>query len=280
MSAPRDQRDFWTNQVGQIWVDERAAMDAILAPVLDRTLARARLSAGQTVLDIGCGAGTSTLAVARMVGDQGHVEGLDISATLLSSAAARAKGRKNISFTQADAETHVFVPTTFDTIVSRFGVMFFENSEAAFRNIVTALKPQGRISFAAWGGIEDNPFFTLPAQTARKLLGPTPRSDPDAPGPFALRDPVQIERIFKAADLTGQVEVVTENLIWHAGAKALAHTLCRIGPAQSALSHHGADAATQEALIAALVRDLAPYDTGAGIVIPARINYATARKPT
>jgi SAM-dependent methyltransferase len=280
MSEPRDQRSFWTDDVGHIWVAQRAAMDAILAPVLAGALTRAGLRAGEDVLDIGCGAGTSTLTAAQSVGDQGHVTGFDISVTLLNAARARAEGHANIIFVEADAETHPFPPLSADVIISRFGVMFFQDNVTAFRNMAAALRPQGRISFAAWGAIEENPFFTLPARTARELFGPTPRSDPDAPGPFALRDPRYVEQILQAAGLDARVEVATENLYWHDGAEALAVTLCEIGPAQSALNHHGVDAAGRAALVDALVADLKPYCTDAGITIPAQINYATARKAT
>ena len=280
MSNNIGQRVFWTDDAGPIWVEQRAGMDALLSGILDETLKRANLEAGHSVLDIGCGAGSSTLAVAEEIGENGHVTGVDISSTLLEDAQTRALGRTNIAFLEADAQTYPLVPQSADAIVSRFGVMFFEDSVAAFKNMATALRDDGVISFSAWGAIADNPFFTLPAQIARQILGPIPKSDPGAPGPFAFRAPQHIETVLSAAGMVPKIEVVAEKLIFADGAEALARIMCHIGPAHSALLYHKADAAAQAVLLEALTDALGTYQTEAGSAIPAQINYATARKST
>lgn len=278
MSGNEGQRDFWTDDAGPIWVDQRAGMDAILACVLENTLARAALQTGQSVLDIGCGAGTSTLAVADAIGETGHVTGIDISTTLLGAAQDRGLGRKNIGFLEGDAQSHPFAVRSADAIVSRFGVMFFDDSVAAFTNMATALRDDGVISFSAWGAIGDNPFFTLPAQVSRQILGPVPKSDPDGPGPFAFRDPKRIEGILRSAGLSPQIEVADEKLQSEQDAQAIAQTMCQIGPAHMALTHYEADDAQKAVLIEALIDALSGYETEGGITIPAQINYVTARK--
>ncbi len=278
MSDNNEQRGFWTDDAGPIWVDQRATMDAMFAPILHRTLAQAELREGQSVLDIGCGAGTSTLAVANQIGETGHVTGIDISSTLLEAAHARALGRTNVGLLDADAQTHPFVPQSADAIVSRFGVMFFDDSKAAFENMANALRADGIISFSAWSAISDNPFFTLPAQIARQILGPVPKSDPDAPGPFAFRDLEYVDGMLTSAGLSAQINVVEEGLICAEGPRALAHTMCLIGPANMAINHHGADSNKQGILLDALTEALSIYQTEAGLSIPARINYVTARK--
>ena len=278
MTTNSDQRDFWRDEAGAIWVDQRAAMDEVLAVVLDGTLARAQLETGHCVLDIGCGAGTSTLAVADAIGEMGHVTGFDISSTLLGAAQVRTGARTNIAFMEADAQTHPFVPQSADAIISRFGVIFFEDSTAAFRNMATALRPGGAISFSAWGAIADNPFFTLPAQIARQVLGPLPKSDPDAPGPFAFRNPVDVTEILHRAYLNPEIETVQVPLHLPAGAQAMAQIMCAIGPAHLALVHYGADASAQTRLMEVLVDALSMYETGVGITLPAQINFVTARK--
>lgn len=277
MSGNTEQRTFWTDDAGPIWIDQRAVMDAALAGVLEGTLARANLCAGQHVLDIGCGAGTSTLAAARRIGAQGHITGLDISATLLAAARIDSKDHTTVSYLEADAQTYTFDRQSVDTIISRFGVMFFEDSVAAFRNMATALQPDGCLVFSAWGDIAQNPFFTLPAQIARQVLGPIPRSDPDAPGPFAFRNPAHIEDVLSASGYTPNIETVTEQLQINDTAEVMAHTMCQIGPAHMALMHHKADAAAQGRLMEVLVDALAMYETPDGISIPAQINYVTAR---
>lgn len=278
MTDNTDQRDFWTDNAGPIWIDQRATMDALLASVLEGTLARADLQAGQSVLDIGCGAGTSTLAIGEQIGEAGHVTGIDISRTLLEDAQTRAISKSNVAFLDADAQNHHFAEDTADVIVSRFGVMFFEDSTAAFKNMNRALRSDGIVSFSAWGAIADNPFFTLPAQIARQILGPVPKSDPDAPGPFAFRDPAYVESVLTSADLSAQIETVEEVLNWTKQPRELASTMCMIGPAHVAINHHEADGAMRETLLEALTEALSIYQTYKGLAIPAQINYVTARK--
>lgn len=274
------QRDFWTDEAGPIWVDQRAAMDALLAPILDSTLARADLQLGQSVLDIGCGAGTSTLAIAEQIGETGHVTGIDISRTLLDEALTRALGKSNVAFLDADAQTHSLATGSADRIVSRFGVMFFGDSQAAFKNMSHALRDDGIISFSAWGAIADNPFFTLPAQIARQILGPVPKSDPDAPGPFAFRDLEVINNLLSSAGLSVEIDTVQEPLLWAETPRDLARTMCMIGPAHMAINYHHADGAMKETLLDALSDALSIYASETGLTIPAQINYVTARKAT
>lgn len=278
MSDNTAQRDFWTDDAGPIWVEQRAVMDAMFAPVLDETLARAQLSAGYSVLDIGCGAGTSTLAVADKIGDAGHVTGIDISRTLLEEAQARSLSRTNVAFLDADAQIHPFVPQSADAIISRFGVMFFEDSSAAFANMASALPANGIFSFSSWGAISENPFFTLPAQIAREILGPVPKSDPDAAGPFAFRDPAYVNAMLKQAGLRAEIETVDIKLVFDGSATALARTMSVIGPAQMAISHHRAGPNKQQVLIDALIGALGVYQKDGSLGIPAQINYVTARK--
>lgn len=276
-----DQRDFWTDKAGPVWTQQMGAMDAALAPVLHGVMARAALKPGEAVLDIGCGAGTSSLMAAAAVGTEGRVLGADISQTLLSVARTQAKGLSQINYASADAQTHEFVPESFDVMISRFGTMFFSDTEAAFANIDRALRPGARMCFATWGPIPENPFFTLPARVAKRVVGSVPKSDPDGPGPFALRDTQLVEGILKRSGMMElQTDVVTLDLTPQGEARAVAQVMCEIGPAQVALEHFEADEAMRETLVAALIDALAPYETAQGIRIPACINFFTARKPS
>ena len=281
MSAPNtDQAAFWTDQAGPIWVARMEAMDLTLAPVLDGILERAVLENGEQVLDIGCGAGTSTLQAAALLGPKGRATGVDISTTLLTVARARAEAADTATFELADAQTHRFEAGRFDCILSRFGVMFFDDVNAAFNNIAMALRSGGRMVFATWGAIPDNPFFTLPAAVSKHVLGPVPKSDPDAPGPFALRDPDAVVAILERAGLTEIVsEVVALDLTPPGDRADVAALMCEIGPAHLALTHHDADADQRVALIDALTEALLPCQTAEGIRIPASINFFTGTKP-
>ena len=277
--ANADQRDFWSERAGPVWVARMQAMDAALAPVLEAVLEAADLREGQRVLDIGCGAGTSTLAAAERVGAEGMACGLDISDRLLAAAQDRADGLDHARFLLADAQTHDFGAARFDCLMSRFGVMFFDDFDAAFANLHSALRGGGGVAIATWGTIPENPYFTLPARVAREVLGPVPKSDPDAPGPFALRDPERVRAILEGAGFEDvRVEERRMMLTPPGDARQVTDLMCDIGPAQSAISHHGADSDQQQRLRDALAGALAQFGTADGIRIPALINIVTARK--
>jgi SAM-dependent methyltransferase len=275
-----DQEDFWTHEAGPKWVAFQQRLDAQLQPILDGVLSRTGLRSGDKVLDVGCGTGTSTLAAADLVGETGHVMGLDISQTMLRIGADVAEGRKNVSFVLADAADHAFEPSSFDHLISRFGVMFFADPVAAFANMVKAMKPGGKVTFAAWGQIPNNPFFKLPAGVARAVLGEMPKPDPDAPGPFAFRDPERVISILNAAGfMQASCEVVDTHLTPSGSLQDFADVALEIGPVESAIRHFEATEAQKKALHAGLMDAIAPFQKEGRILVPAEINYFTATAP-
>lgn len=275
-----DQEAFWSDLAGPVWVRRMQAMDAALGPVLDLVMSEAALRPGERVLDIGCGAGTSTIRAAQAVGTDGHALGADISASLLQLAQDRTQQDTNASFLLADAQTHPFDEASYDLLMSRFGVMFFEDTLAAFGNMARALRPNGRLVFAAWGPIPDNPYFTMPAAVVKQTFGPTPKSDPDGPGPFAFRNVKKVSGLVTSAGLSDVAARTLAVSLTPAGTAAdIADLLCDIGPAQVAISHFEMGEAEKDRLKAALVHGLKPFETQEGIRIPAAINIFTARKP-
>jgi SAM-dependent methyltransferase len=175
-------------------------LDRVLAPVGDLVVEAGFPGADACVLDVGCGAGATTLAMAARLGPQGGCIGVDISEPLV--AAARAGGNEQASFIAADAQTHGFEPEAFDAVISRFGVMFFEDPVAAFRNIRSAVRPGGRLAFAAWRSPADNPFMTLATRAAAHLLPDLPRPEPDAPGQFGFARAERIREVLSASGWT------------------------------------------------------------------------------
>ena len=276
-----DQARFWDKEAGPKWVREARAMDALLAPVLEALLARAAPREGEQVLDVGCGSGASSLALAVRVGPGGHVLGADISAPLLAAARARAEaaGLSQLEFRQCDAETEAFAPAATDLIFSRFGVMFFEDPAAAFANMARALRPGGRLWIAAWGEIAENPSFTLPAAVAREVFGGAPpRGDPDGPGPFAFREVARIRAILEAAGLSEvAVEAAPLALPAPASTEALADLMCEIGPVAGAFTHFEASPRQRAATRDGIVTALRPYERAGRVLLPAQINFATGR---
>jgi len=271
-----DQIAFWGGDAGHTWVSQQDAMDALLQPVLDGVLARADLQTGQHVLDIGCGTGASCLAAGHMVGRTGHVLGMDVSAPMIDQARIRAQVLPQVGFELRDAASHQF-DGEYDRLISRFGVMFFEDTRAAFSNMAAAMVPGGRASFATWGQIECNPWFTLPARVARGLFGATPKSDPDAPGPFALRD---IQKAVADLEAAGWTEVEGKpqdvSLTLNAGAAAIAELCMHIGPAANTIKHFDLDRSQRAILLAALTDG---FDALPDAQVPAQINFFTAKRP-
>lgn len=268
-----DQVAFWGGDAGDTWVAHQAMMDSLLTPVLDGVLARADLTLGQHVLDVGCGTGHSTVAAGDLVGAQGDVRGADVSETMLALARARAKYTPQVSFDCVDVADHAFGPARFDSVISRFGVMFFADTTAAFANIAHAMKPDARMVFATWGRIEANPWFTLPARIGKETFGPVPKSDPDAPGPFALRDITKVEGILHAAGLRSvKSEAVDLNLSLSGGPRDIARLCLHIGPAARTLAHFEADQVGRQRLEGNLTQAFSELEDQS---VPAEINFFT-----
>ena len=266
-----DQTTFWTHEAGPKWVRHQAAMDALLAPVTELVLEHAGLAPGMAVLDIGCGAGASTRAAAARVAPGGRVLGVDVSDTLL--AAARAQGAAD--YLKADAQTHDFAQRSFEASISRFGVMFFDETQAALANVARALRPGAQATFAAWGPAPQNPFFLIPAGVVRDRFGPQPKTDRTLPGPFAWEDAARVTGFFKAAGWV-DVSVTAVPLTLDAlDAAEMADLALAIGPAEAALRRENGTEADARALRDGL---LAAYGPTGGAV-SAVINLVRARAP-
>src|SRR4051794_27854808 len=190
-----DQIAYWNGPGGQRWADRQQAQDILLAPVADILIKRARPAFGERVLDVGCGSGAISIAVAEKVGPTGHVLGIDISAPMLARARQIAPSGLPIEFEHADATVYPFPPATFDILVSRFGVMFFAEPVLSFANMRKSLKPSGRVAFACWREPRENPLFMAPLQAVYKHVPRLPQLGPEEPGPFAFASEQRVRRI-------------------------------------------------------------------------------------
>ncbi|MEZ4218915.1 MAG: class I SAM-dependent methyltransferase [Myxococcota bacterium] len=280
---------YWNEVSGAKWVALHEVIDAQIEPLGTAAMDRAAPAPGERVLDVGCGCGQTSLELARRVGPSGAVEGVDISAPMLARARERARdaGLANARFHQADAQTARFggdaegaLPAGFDLVFSRFGVMFFADPQAAFANLLGALRPGGRIAWATWQALADNPWMRVPMAAAAAHLPKADPPPPDAPGPFALADAARVERLLRAAGFedVAHESVVRELRVGGGGTLDEAVSfLVQMGPMGAAL--RDATDAVRAAATADVRVALAPYYDGTAVRLPAACWVVTARRP-
>ena len=192
----------WNGQSGDRWVAHQARLDARLAVFGQAAIEAAAPVAGERVLDVGCGAGASSLDLAARVGAGGHVLGVDISEPLIDRARALAPQDTPVQFQVADASSAELPEGAFDILFSRFGVMFFDDPTAAFAHMRRALKPGARVAFVCWRGMAENDWVRLPMGAMKGILPPMTPPGPEAPGPFSFGDQGRVARILTVAGFT------------------------------------------------------------------------------
>ncbi len=200
-AANAEQIAEWNGVLGERWATLQREIDDIVVPFGAAALQAAAAQPGERVLDIGCGCGASAIELARQVGAQGAVLGLDVSRPMLDVAQARAEAARlpQLAFSEADASA-ADLPPGRDLLFSRFGIMFFGAPVAALAHLRRALRTGGRAAFVCWRTPRDNPWAMAPLVAARAALGVTPvRSDPHAPGPFAFADDARLRALLADA---------------------------------------------------------------------------------
>jgi SAM-dependent methyltransferase len=179
---------YWNDRAGATWVAQQERLDQLFQPITDIAIEAAAATAGETVIDVGCGCGATLLALAERVGPTGRVTGLDVSVPMSTRAQARIAGLPQAAVKLGDAASMALPDAAANLVFSRFGVMFFDEPTNAFAHLRQAMRPDGRLLFVVWRTLADNPWFSVPLKAALDLLPPQPSSDPTAPGPFALAD--------------------------------------------------------------------------------------------
>ncbi|MFQ5666672.1 MAG: class I SAM-dependent methyltransferase [Candidatus Binatia bacterium] len=276
-----EQIRHWNEISGPKWVALHPLIDAQIAPLGRRAMARATPQPGEHVVDVGCGCGTTTLDMARRVGPNGSALGIDVSTVMLEQACAWAQteGIANIRFENADAQTYAFVPASVDVLFSRFGVMFFADPDAAFTRLCHALRPGGRLAFVCWQAPERNPWLMRPFQAASQYVALPPRPPEGAPGPFALADAHRVRGILSRAGFTGIRFENVQQAVAIGGGVDLDRTvdfLLQMGPTGAALRQAGPKI---RPVAARAVREtLLPFLTPQGVYMPAAAWIVTAQR--
>ncbi len=275
----REQIEYWNDKAGAKWVGLQELLDTQLAPLGQVAMDAARVGEGESVVDVGCGCGTTTLEIARRVGSRGQVRGVDISLRMLARARQTAGelGVGNVSFDNADAQTYGFDAGHADLIFSRFGVMFFAEPAAAFANLREALKPNGRMAFVCWRAIGDNPWMQVPTMAAMEHIQIELPTDPHAAGPFAFADEAYLKGVLEAGGF-GDITIKACDLGIALGGGApieeVASFMIEIGPMGRALA--GASDELRVTVVGAVRDSLLPFESSTGIVMPAGTWVVTA----
>ena len=267
---PRASQSF-VEKAGVAWVRMQGRSDAMIDPLGRAAMERLGVAAGQRVLDVGCGCGQTLLQLAALAGPSGHVLGVDISPPMLARARERAAGQPTIALALGDAQTYAFAPGAFDALYSRFGVMFFDDPRAAFRNLRAAVRSGGGLSFVCWQDLAKNPWASRPFEAVMRLLPESAMPDmlrEGRPGPFFMSDPARVRAILGDAGWKDVSLEPVEMPLHLAGAATLDEAVeysLEIGPAARAMTD--APEALKPALEAALREALAPFASARGVFV-------------
>lgn len=276
-----DQIRYWNAEQGQKWKDNQHALDTIFSEITALLLSRAKIMPGETILDIGCGTGETTLEVAKRTGSSGHIIGIDVSSVLLSLAKQRSKENNlgNVEFLLADAQSYSFEDGMFDLVISRFGVMFFNDPYSAFKNIVGAVHQGGRMVFICWAPIENNPWFSIPKMAAVKQLGKPAPTDPRAPGPLAFDDEKYVQDILSTAGLKN-IKIESQDLnISAKGSLADAVNLaCSLGPATRIFKEKNGNEQDYKKILEEVNTEFKVYEASDGVYVPALVYLVSCER--
>jgi protein-L-isoaspartate O-methyltransferase len=271
--ANEKQIAYWNDVAGPKWVKIGDAMDSRFARINTVLLTNAAARPGESVLDIGCGTGTTTRPLAALVAPGGHVTGIDVSVPMLG--VARARGG-DVTYLEADAQTYDFGAQKFDLLASRFGVMFFTDPYAAFKNLHGALRPGGRLCCVCWAPLAANPHWQIPFDIVRRHLGePAPRH-PHAPGPLAFSDAGYVEDILSGAGFSEIALTPTPVRVIGTSLEEEARVACFLGPAGALLDEKNAGAESREVIREEVAAAIAQFRTDDGMSLPATVFVVTA----
>ncbi|MEJ2884997.1 class I SAM-dependent methyltransferase [Actinomycetospora aeridis] len=273
MSANAAQHEAWNGPTGTIWTAWADRFDAGVAAHHASFMEAAAIAPAEAVLDVGCGAGRTSLDAARDAVN-GPVTGVDIAAGLLAIARHRAveAGVGNVVFREADAQTHPFPPAEYDVVVSRHGSMFFADPVAAFTNLATGVRHGGRVVLLTWRGIEHQEWMrSFFAVAGVRNAPPT-----DAPSPLSLSEPDRVHRILGAAGLA-DVTVTAHRAPMYYGADA-DDAFAFVADLQSGLMGD-LRPEDRDRILAALRDDLAAHEGPDGVTYDSATWIVQARRP-
>jgi SAM-dependent methyltransferase len=235
MTAKDEQTTLWNGPAARAWLEAQELLEELYKPIEELLAEAVSARAPRRVLDVGCGPGSTTFAVARRLGSKVECTGADISEPMIAAARARAeRDHLPVRFICADVQEHAFEPASFDTIMSRFGVMFFNDPARAFANLRRAATTDGELRVITWRSPAENPFMTAAERAAAPLLPDLPPRVPDAPGQFSLADADRVSRILTDSGWA-DIDIEPSDVVCTFPEKELLRYVTRFGPVGRAL---------------------------------------------
>ncbi|MFT4582479.1 MAG: SAM-dependent methyltransferase [Gammaproteobacteria bacterium] len=277
MSKNNDQEEFWNADGGKRWVEDIDRLESMLSGLSDKLISSVAAKEGESALDVGCGGGITSAAIASAVGAKGSVLGVDISEVILNVARTRFGKVGNLTFATADAAEFPFEANQYDVITSRFGVMFFPQPDVAFSNLRRAGKSDARMVFICWRALAENPWMGAPAAAAFTTLTPPEKPAPGTPGPFSLADPQHVKQLMGAAGFIDiKLSPIDEKLNLGKVDDALGF-MTKLGPAAQPLREATED--QRQVAIAAMRGVLESNSTDEGVLMSGAVWLVEAKIP-
>ena len=275
--------DFWNEILVPKFVKYRHVLVGGLSHHSAKIFPSLEIKEGDKCVDVGCGFGDTAILISERVGPSGSVLGIDCCEAFLEFGRneAKAKGLTNISFVEADVQTHPF-KAEYDFCFSRFGTQFFENPVAGLRSMRSSLKPGGVMTMIVWRGIADNPWLGHAKEIVLNYL-PSPGDDARScgPGPFSMADQ---ETVTMQLEIAGYDEIEFERvdaplMVGNTVADAIGFQLA-LGPAGEVYREAG-DVAEQrhDEIYGALATALKQYERPEGVVMESSSWKVRARNP-
>ena len=275
------QHEYWNTVGGPRWIGLGGLVERRNLVFNDLLSGRSAVALGESVLEIGCGTGATTVPLAEAVGPRGRVVGVDLSEPMLAGARQRVadSGLGNISLVQADAQVHRLEAGGFDLIVSRFGVMFFADPVAAFSNLLPAARPGGRLCFVCWGPLEENRHWVIPYEVALRHLGPPAPTPPHTPGPLAFSDRDYVLRTLERAGFADVVIDRETPEIVGSTPEEEAEYACVMGPPARLIEEKKPDQAVRTVIRQEMAEAFADYARGGPMLLSSTVFLVTAQRP-
>lgn len=280
MTDNSEMLDYWNGDTAKRWVTHQAALDRAIGGFGDRGSALLAPNVGESIVDIGCGAGSTTLRLAQAVGPTGSVLGLDPSGPMLARAREVCAAQRNTTFVCADASVHQLEPI-YHALFSRFGIMFFSEPAVALRSLRQGLKPGGRLVFVCWQALSRNAWLNTPLNAILPLLPQAPEpATPHAPGPFAFADERYLKDVLLQAGFEQiRIQNVEGPLVLSDQSVEAAVEFCLlVGPCSRLLKEQGPELQSKARDV--LRKELAQHSAGNCVSLGGATWLVSARQPS